>query len=174
MRCVAVALGLSLASPAWAACSWSPGPTAPIDMVRCLQDGVTAFEAWLACDGEVGPADHCYTVIEGAFGFYDAQAACRDWGGHLATLSSDEENDFVFAISGGSGWIGHMDTQFEGTWLATTGEVAVIDEDTVYQAWGDGEPNDAGGEDCASMRDDSRWNDAPCDATSRALCERDF
>lgn len=168
-------LALAAAAPSWAACDWVPGETTPLSIVRCLTEHVNTIDAWLSCDGDVGPSDHCYTLLPDPLPFGTAQAACRDWGGHLATVDSTGENDFIFGVAAGSdAWIGHQDVQFEGNWTTTTGEVAVLDENTVFQAWGDGEPNDAGGEDCAQLRSDGLWNDAPCDASFRPMCERDF
>ncbi|AKT44079.1 lectin-like protein [Chondromyces crocatus] len=40
-------------------------------------------------------------------------------------------------------------------------------------SFGEGEPNDAGGnEDCAEMRADGRWNDVPCTGSRRFACKR--
>ena len=41
-----------------------------------------------------------------------------------------------------------------------------------FSAWGGGEPNDNGTEDCAEMRGDALWNDGDCPDGQRFVCER--
>jgi lectin-like protein/putative metal-binding protein len=43
----------------------------------------------------------------------------------------------------------------------------------LYSSWLSGEPNDdAGAEDCASMRTDGKWNDLGCSTSQAYVCER--
>jgi hypothetical protein len=51
--------------------------------------------------------NHRYMVFYGKTPWPDAKKTCEALGGHLVTISSKEENDFVFGLSGGAPcWIG--------------------------------------------------------------------
>lgn len=77
----------------------------------------------------------------------NAGAAARTfngWNGHLATLTSQGENDFVITLIGvGPVWIGGFQapgsSEPAGGWGWTTGET------WSYSNWGPGEPNNEGG-----------------------------
>ena len=90
---------------------------------------------------------------------------------HLATITSQEENDFVKdALDQGdvpSVWLGLTDEYEEGAWQWVTGEP--VD----YTNWVDGEPNNSGGtEHYAEMYSFSgEWNDANYDFANRVLIE---
>ena len=93
--------------------------------------------------------------------------------GHLATITSEQENDFVFAtfskwmqpsipgsVSGDKIWIGLSDHDVEGEYRWITGEP--FD----YANWHDGEPNNLGDEDYVHLQTKLRsgairygWND---------------
>ena len=90
--------------------------------------------------------------------------------GHLVTLASLEENNFVHTTGGGGDrWIGLSDRvgvapgateSAFGFDPATEGWAWVTGEPFTFQNWGDGEPNNAApGEDAAHLRADSLWND---------------
>ena len=69
----------------------------------------------------------------------DASVMAQSYGGHLATIASQEEQDF---LGNYGGWLGLTDENVEGQWEWVTGEPVN------YTNWIDGEPNDAGnGED---------------------------
>ena len=95
--------------------------------------------------------------------WYEADDMSDNAGGHLVTISSEEENDFIYSLISqvDNNWIGFSDIATEGDWVWTTGE------DVVYTNWDVGEPNDSNdGEDCAKMfgwGDPNNWNDKPCD-----------
>lgn len=120
--------------------------------------GVASAErvTWKAEEGGNG---HEYEVIvaEDGISFIDAQRAAEDQGGHLATIASKEENEFVFKLIddekywGSDGynaygpWIGgYQDaeaTEPNKGWAWVTGEAWQFDD------WspGAGEPNDGDG-----------------------------
>jgi hypothetical protein len=73
----------------------------------------------------------------------DAKAACSSSGGHLATITSQEENDWVWTnlgVSGVSIWLGGTDEAQEGVWKWITGEV------WNYSKWGAGQPDNSRGD----------------------------
>ena len=122
-----------------------------------------------------------YTFIgqmEGSNFFYStqtttwkqAESICESLGGHLATISNIEENNFI-AHSSVSMWIGYTDEETEGIWKSVEGNVVWIGgpngttQNGNFTNWYNNlEPNNSGGEDCALIypTDDyhnATWND---------------
>jgi hypothetical protein len=83
-----------------------------------------------------------------------AKANCEAMGGHLVTVTSSAENNFIFNLWP-SGWIGLTDEVTEGVWRWVTGEPYS------YSSWNAGEPNNAGNEDYVQFVGSGRWNDLP-------------
>lgn len=88
--------------------------------------------------------------------------------GHLVSITSAEEQTFVEGLLADhekSAYIGLTDQEVEGTFVWTTGE------ETGYQNWAGGEPNNFFDEDCSAayggrFPDESRrgtWNDVECE-----------
>lgn len=105
-----------------------------------------------ACVGSVGtvgaesqiPEDavefngHYYLDIGERKSWIEAEQACEAMGGHLATITSQEEQDFVNEHHSGRVWIGgYRHTGWDLTWYWVTGEKW----DFTY--WGEGEPNNS-------------------------------
>ncbi len=92
-----------------------------------------------------------------------AEATAQMFGGHLASIADQAENDFIqqnFGSYGGTSqrlWIGFNDIASEGTFAWPDGTPAN------YSNWNAGEPNNAGsGEDVAEMLGtQGTWNDMP-------------
>ena len=80
----------------------------------------------------------------------DASVMAQSYGGHLATITSQEEQDF---LGNYGGWIGLTDENVEGQWEWVTGEPVN------YTNWIDGEPNDAGNGEDYVERFEYGWND---------------
>ena len=99
----------------------------------------------------------------------EAKAYCESQGGYLATITSKEENDFIFSRLGGSSyalWIGGTDAAREGTWAW------VNNEPWGYANWDAGEPNNAeGNEDSLQMVGTGKWNDNNSDSKIWFSCE---
>ena len=95
--------------------------------------------------------------------------------GHLATITSQAENDFVFGLLTATSWLGGSDEAVEGEWLWVEGPEAGQQfwqglagggpVNGAYTNWGAGEPNQFFGpgnpENYAHMRADGLWNDLP-------------
>ena len=65
-------------------------------------------------------------------------------------------------------WIGLTDRQEEGEWIWLDGTPLRRQ----LANWGEGEPNNAGNEDCVHQwADGGQWNDLPCDEERGAMCE---
>ena len=92
----------------------------------------------------------CYYISEDAMVWADASVMAQSYGGHLATIASQEENSFLGDYHG---WIGLTDENVEGQWEWVTGEPVE------YTNWADGEPNDINGEDFVERYNSSEWND---------------
>ncbi len=102
--------------------------------------------------------------------------------GYLASITTKEENDFIYAKAGQNAWLGGTDRDAEGCWKWSGGpddgkiftndnevDNCVVDSGyTVYEkpfganefGWNTAEPNDHGsGEDRLHMKTDGSWND---------------
>ena len=102
---------------------------------------------------------------DASVGWAAAEAACVARGAHLVTIESAAENAALAAIAGAAMWIGYSDAATEGAYVWASGKGS-------YASWGEGQPDDAGGnEDCAALGADGAWNDLPCDAARPFLCE---
>jgi hypothetical protein len=80
--------------------------------------------------------------------------------GHLVTVTSDEEFNFLIGINYTSGYIGASDQDTEGIFRWTAGPDAGVILSKAH--WNNGEPNDGAvnGEDCVEI--DGKWNDIDC------------
>ena len=63
---------------------------------------------------------HSYKVYtDSSIGWHDAQAFCESLGGHLATITSADEDEFIYSVVaeyGFSCWLGATDEETEGDW----------------------------------------------------------
>ncbi|MDO5784599.1 MAG: S-layer homology domain-containing protein [Eubacteriales bacterium] len=69
---------------------------------------------------------HVYKRVEDSMDWFAAKKYCEEQGGHLATITSAEENEIVTRlVKGGTKaqyWLGGTDEAKEGTWVWVTGE----------------------------------------------------
>lgn len=147
--------------------------------------GSDTLEVSLVPQGEVFFADtgHLYEYISNTLTWSSAKTAAEGltkYGatGYLTTIGSLAENDFVAERLSNAGWMGASDSISEGIWRWVTGPEngtqfwsGASGGNTVngqYANWGTGEPNDAGGEDCAQFLagGSGKWNDLPCTVTT--------
>ena len=88
---------------------------------------------------------HSYQIFEGSMTWSQARDHCISLGGHLATVSTAEENDFLKSLAGNHTkkmfWLGGTDAAQEGTWSWTTGE------NWGFVDWISGEPDNKSGPD---------------------------
>lgn len=102
-----------------------------------LRDDATTemSETFTAPDGST----HRYRMFKGVHRWVEAEAFCRALGGHLATMTTPEENDFVHGFMRGSGfttaYFGLEDEERDQTWEWVTGEPVE------YLNWDSGEPS---------------------------------
>lgn len=91
----------------------------------------------------------------------DAEKYCESLGGYLATITSADENEFLFNYIHELGYenahFGFTDSEEEGTWKWVTGE------EVDYTNWHSGEPNGENEDEDYAMfyfkYDDGTWND---------------
>lgn len=123
---------------------------------------------------------HYYQRIDDAVSWTDARTAAEQMmfqgvAGHLATISSQEENDFVFSLfvdqEGGYKWLGGFQppgsSEPAGGWAWVTGQP------WAYTNWNQGEPSDYGanehhlafyaGAPYVTLPEGGKWNDLPND-----------
>jgi len=109
------------------------------------------------CDGTVFDSN-CYKHFNSQVSWSTAHMYCDNWAtdGHLVTITSAAENNFVKTLAGGSSWIGASDSLSEGVWKWVTSEP------WSWTGWTGSEPNNWGNEDCAVLSDSGKWNDLDC------------
>ena len=130
---------------------------------RCVNAKIVEIEKAKEDDTSDIPSEiHYYEFFNNTVSTWkEAQEFCESLGGHLATLTSQEENDYVYQrmINSGyySAYFGLTDEDTEGTWTWVTGEPLT------YQNWHAGEPNtENSNEDYAMFYykySDGTWND---------------
>ncbi len=118
--------------------------------------------------GEFG--DSQYYISGQSQSWTNAQSTCSGLGGHLVTINSAAENNFILSIhSPTRQWIGFTDQDVEGDWQWVTGEPVT------YTNWNTpNEPNNSGGiEHYGEMSGSTgEWNDMPNDAILNTfVCE---
>lgn len=114
-------------------------------------------EIFTAPDG----SRHVYQIFKGVPTWREAKVFCEILDGHLATLTTDEENQFVYRFMRDSGhttaYFGLIDPKKDGNWQWVTGEPFE------FYFWHRGEPN-GGRNDKYGMyfykHKDGGWNDA--------------
>lgn len=93
-------------------------------------------------------------------------------------IESVEENSFIksqYLSSKVDYWIGLSDSIEEGDWNWVDGT-----NSTGYTNWGNGQPNDSNGQDCAGIRMgtysntnyDAQWHDNSCLKTKGFICRK--
>ena len=102
--------------------------------------------------------------------FWSAQQTCQEWGGELASINTQEEQDAIFSMVDPSlyYWIGFHDTSHEGNFEWSDGS------DVTYTNWGWGEPNQWMGteEDCTTFWNaNGNWNDWDCSNEIGFICK---
>ena len=117
---------------------------------------------------------HYYQLFANKMGYYEAKAFCESLGGYLTTITSAEENSFVYSLTAGHQiWLGGSDRAEENTFRWETGEAFS------YENWHSGEPNNGtvtsgDGQDYIQMWEGGTWDDMYCGGETRSfICEWD-
>ncbi|KAI8513736.1 carbohydrate binding [Branchiostoma belcheri] len=114
----------------------------------------------------------CYKAFNTRKNFHDASLTCVADGGTLAMPKDAGTNGFLLFLKNavhraGWFWFGLVDQHREGGWEWIDGTPLGS-----FRAWGPGEPNNSGDEDCAEYFP-TTWNDAQCSKTDRKfICQK--
>ena len=113
---------------------------------------------------------HYYGLSVNTKTWTDAKTDCEANGGHLVTISSEEEQKTIQKLfsydSSTTAWIGATDEETEGEWTWCTGE------EFSYTNWNSGEPNNDNEEDYAGIYiDNFKWNDWGSSQSLKYICE---
>ena len=111
---------------------------------------------------------HLYSVYDSETWYSNADAIAREFGGHLAAITSQEENDFITGLLAAGKhdayWIGGTDTTTEGTFVWST------DEEMIYTNWREEQPdNYLEKEDYIEMNKNGFWNDNQNEVVTRGF-----
>ena len=96
--------------------------------------------------------NHSYYIFDTSMTWAQAKKYCEDLGGHLVTITTNEEQEFIKQLiaekysQNKKFWIGASDTEVEGTWKWVT------DEAFSYNNWGNGEPDNLYNQDFAIIQ----------------------
>ena len=133
----------------------------PISPTFGTVNAVVSSEATVSFNG------HEYKYFTEKKNWHDAKSYCESLGGHLVTITSNEENDFVSSICADTAMIGLTDEANEGEWQWVTGESFGFSNFRL------GEPNNEWNEDYVLiMPDNKQWNDGHLDReTWPFVCE---
>jgi len=126
---------------------------------------------------------HTYQRIDIETSWTSAKSYCENIGGHLATVTSQQEDDFIYSVlvkpGKNNAWLGASDEAREGDWKWVTGEM------WTYKNWDTNQPdNYLGAEHYLHMYHStypialypSTWNDTLIDgrnAIGSFICEWD-
>ena len=112
---------------------------------------------------------NCYKQNEDLLTWKDAEKKCVEFGGHLASVHSDQENNFIFLTSEKAvTWIGGNDLAKEDSWIWSDGS------SWSYSNWQKGQPDNArgGGQNCLNIGFNAeKWDDEFCTRRFRSICK---
>ncbi|XP_065142433.1 C-type lectin domain family 4 member D-like [Paramisgurnus dabryanus] len=120
----------------------------------------------------------CYYISEDSESWPESQAYCKLQGGHLAIVTTADEQTFIWDLLPrgfwNAYWIGITDEETEDDWRWVDGTKLV------GGFWEEGEPNNDINEDCVNMVKTTvlsrvatkSWYDAPCDMSRPFICEK--
>ena len=129
------------------------------------------------CDhGYTAFGARCYKAVAAAASFANAEAACADEDGHLASLHNAREETFVRQLGGAGSWLGLRREGSLGSFEWTDGSLFASAGGALgYNNWTagepDGRPGDVSTEACASLGDGG-WEDGPCGTARPYVCKK--
>jgi hypothetical protein len=115
-------------------------------------------------EGTIENEGHYYYLLPNMMVREDAKKACRKLRGHLVSLDSEAEYNFIVKqFAGKRVWLDLTDEKREGRWLNWRGKKAT------FMHWGGGEPNGGNHANVAEIK--QGMNDTVADALDYVVCE---
>ncbi|KAM9312369.1 asialoglycoprotein receptor 1-like [Gastrophryne carolinensis] len=118
---------------------------------------------------------NCYFYASTGKSWTESKKACEEKDSHMIVINTDEEQNFAFGMTKGKyTWIGLTDVSGNWKWVDGTKYSSTI------KNWIPGQPDEyfghglGGGEDCAHLHGDGKWNDDHCSRPYNYLCEMDM
>ncbi|KAJ8267516.1 hypothetical protein COCON_G00126880 [Conger conger] len=112
----------------------------------------------------------CYKHFSNRLSWEVAEQHCRMCGGHLVSVMTPEEQDYINSNYKEYQWTGLNDKTIEGDFRWSDGNPVL------YENWYRGQPDSyfLSGEDCVVMvwHDDGRWSDVPCNYHLSYTCKK--
>jgi len=120
--------------------------------------------------GELENGGHCYRAVQGsAKSWNNAKADCEAWGGYLATIESQAENDLIKSHITADSWLGGWEGNYNNGTVIWEGSVTSCG----YTKWANMQPNNLFDK-CIEMTSGSgEWADRPCGEVHDYVCERE-
>ena len=109
--------------------------------------------------------------MDQSINWFEAEACCVEWGGHLASIHSDGTNQFLQQIRNIDAftWIGLSDTARDGQYVWTDG--SVFD----FNKFHTGQPDSQNGESCFHFFDKLlTWNDYLCNEHTWGILQSSY